>query len=70
MADARKKLIAGHRVSGALADPRQSSEARTRLREHFGPPAAKGLKALLADAPLEGIDLDRSCDTGRILAAP
>jgi hypothetical protein len=54
-------------VAGALADPHQASEVRALLRERFGPPAAKGLKALLANAPLEGIDLDRSHDTGRTL---
>ena len=53
------------RVAGALADPHQASDARALLRERFGPPAPKGLKALLANAPLEGIDLDRSRDTGR-----
>lgn len=55
------------RVAGALADPHQASEARTLLRERFSPPTARGLKALLANAPLEGIDLDRSRDTGRTL---
>jgi hypothetical protein len=55
------------RVAGALADPHRASEARTLLRERFSLPAAKGLKSLLANAPLEGIDLDRSCDTGRTI---
>ena len=44
----------------ALADPQRESEARKVLREHFGPAKAEGLKALLASAPLEGIDLGRT----------
>jgi hypothetical protein len=35
------------------------------LREHFGAAEAFGLKALLAAAPLEGIDLTRERDLGR-----
>jgi hypothetical protein len=35
------------------------------LRERFGAGKAKGLKALLASAPLEGIDLSRDRDFGR-----
>jgi hypothetical protein len=53
------------RVAGALVDPHQAPDARALLRERFAPPAIKGLKALLANAPLEGIDLARSHDTGR-----
>lgn len=52
-------------VAGALADPHQAPDARALLRERFAPPAAKGLKELLAKAPLEGIDLERSRDPGR-----
>jgi hypothetical protein len=52
-------------VAGALADPDRAVEARALLRHRFGQAPAKGLKALLASAPLEGIDLDRSRDTGR-----
>ena len=52
-------------VAGALTDPSLAGEARTMLRERFGPRAAKGLKALLASAPLDGIDLDRVRDRGR-----
>ena len=52
-------------VAGALADPEHAAEARALLRERFASREAKGLKALLAAAPLDGIDLDRSGDTGR-----
>lgn len=48
----------------ALADPAREAEARAAMREHFAG-AAKGLKALLAAAPLEGIDLRRARDRGR-----
>lgn len=49
----------------ALADPEREGEARALLRERFGSGRAKGLKALLASAPLEGIDLSRDRDLGR-----
>lgn len=52
-------------VAGALADPECATEARALLRERFAPRKFKGLKELLAAAPLEGIDLDRARDTGR-----
>ncbi len=52
-------------IAGALADPQRAAEARALLRQHFGETAANNLKALLAEAPLDGIDLDRSNDTGR-----
>jgi len=53
------------RVVSALADPVQAAEARTLLRECLSPLRAKGLKALLAAAPLAGIDLSRARDKGR-----
>jgi hypothetical protein len=49
----------------ALSDPEREAETRTLLRERFGTPPAKGLKALLAAAPLEGIELARARDRGR-----
>jgi hypothetical protein len=52
-------------VVKALADPEQEGEARALLRERFGVGTAKGLKALLASAPLEGIELSRDPDFGR-----
>ncbi|MGZ9085991.1 MAG: hypothetical protein ACXW3R_10690 [Rhodoplanes sp.] len=52
-------------VAEALSDPAREAEARALLRERFGASKAKGLKALLAAAPLEGIDLTRERDLGR-----
>jgi hypothetical protein len=53
------------RVAAALADPVRQNAVRTLLQWRFGELAHPGLKALLASAPLEGIDLDRSQDIGR-----
>lgn len=52
-------------VVKALSDPRTGDETRDLLRERFGGGRARGLKALLAAAPFEGIDLDRARDVGR-----
>ena len=52
-------------IVSALADPKRELEARALLRERFGAGQVTGLKALLAAAPLEGIDLKRRRDTGR-----
>jgi hypothetical protein len=52
-------------VAGALADPNRAAETRALLRERFAARRAKGLKALLADAPLDDIDLERVHDMGR-----
>jgi hypothetical protein len=49
----------------ALSDPSQETETRIALRERFGKGQARGLKALLASAPLEEIDLTRERDMGR-----
>lgn len=57
-------LIRG--VAQALSDPAREAAARALLRERFG--LAKGLKALLAAAPLDGIDLSRDRDFGRDVA--
>jgi len=54
-------------IASALVDPDREAETRALLRDKLGAPAAAGLKALLAAAPLEGIDLERSRDTGRTL---
>ena len=59
-------LIRG--VAKALSDPARATEARALLRERFGAIQAKGLKELLAAAPLEGIDLTRERDLGRNVA--
>jgi hypothetical protein len=51
--------------SGALSSPEQERAARALLRQHFGSRQVEGLKALLAAAPLEGINLSRARDFGR-----
>jgi len=55
-------------VAQALSDPAREAEARAILRERFNASEAKGFKALLAAAPLEGIDLARERDLGRDVA--
>lgn len=52
-------------VAHALADPARQTQARALLRERFGGSPHGGLKALLAAAPLDGIDLSRDRDGGR-----
>ena len=52
-------------VARALCDPTFEIEARALLRGRFAAVKAKGLKELLASAPLEGIDLTRKRDFGR-----
>ena len=52
-------------VASALTDPEREADARALLRQRFAEPRTKRLKALLAAAPLEGIDLERTRDTGR-----
>ena len=52
-------------VATALSDPARQAAARALLRQRFVEPAKLGLKALLASAPLEGIDLGRRRDFGR-----
>ena len=53
------------RVASALSDPLRQADARLLLRQRFVEPPKVSLKALLASAPLDGIDLDRSRDPGR-----
>lgn len=52
-------------VAAALADPEHAAEARALLRGRFAPAPTRSLKDLLASAPLDGIELERSRDTGR-----
>ena len=52
-------------VATALVDPERETETRSILREKIAAPRSGGLKALLASAPLEGIDLKRPRDFGR-----
>jgi len=51
-------------VASALSDPARA-EVRALLRARFASPKSRSLKELLADVPLDGIDLDRSDDLGR-----
>lgn len=53
------------RVASALSDPSRQAETRLLLRQRFAEPPKVSLKALLASAPLDGIDLDRHRDPGR-----
>ncbi len=53
------------RIASALSDPSRQAEARLLLRQRFAEPPKVSLKALLASAPLDGIDLDRIRDFGR-----
>ena len=57
------ELVRG--VVKALADPEHEAQTRALLRKRFGGGKAKGFKALLAAAPLAGIDLGRERDFGR-----
>lgn len=52
-------------VAAALGDPTRAGETRAVLRERVASGPRRSLKALLEAAPLEGIELDRSRDTGR-----
>jgi hypothetical protein len=54
-------------VAAALADPERAAETRALLRGRFAPTPTRSLKDLLASAPLEGIELERSHDTGRVV---
>lgn len=51
-------------VASALSDPSRQAQARKLLRQRFVDPPKISLKALLASAPLDGIDLDRGHDLG------
>ncbi len=52
-------------IATALVDPEREIEIRATLREKIAAARPGGLKALLASAPLEGIDLERQRDFGR-----
>lgn len=52
-------------VARALGDEATAGAAREALRRDFPSRSRRDLKALLEAAPLEGIDLERSADTGR-----
>lgn len=52
-------------VAKALVDPDRETEARSVLREKIALSRFGGFKALLASAPLEGIEFERVRDFGR-----
>ena len=52
-------------VANALVDPEREAETRAILRERIAAQRSGGLKALLASAPLEGINLERPREFGR-----
>ena len=52
-------------VASALGDPEREAETRALLRDRIARYPATGLKALLASAPLDGIEIDRPRDMGR-----
>ena len=53
------------RVASVLADPSRETEARKLLQQRFLESPKVSLKGLLASAPLDGVDLDRSPAPGR-----
>lgn len=53
------------RVASALSDPSRQADARRLLRQGFAEPRKVSLKASLASAPFDGIDLDRNRVFGR-----
>ena len=53
------------KLAAALGDPEHGPAARAAIRDRFGETPPTRLKSLLAAAPLEGIEIDRSRDPGR-----
>jgi len=54
-------------VAAALGDPSRAAAARQFLQRRFAPAPAEDLKALLAEAPLDDVDLERARDVGRAI---
>jgi hypothetical protein len=52
-------------IASALGDPSRQDATRAILRNQITRSPSKSFKALLASAPLEGIELDRPSDFGR-----
>jgi hypothetical protein len=52
-------------IAKALTDPARAKNARALLGRQLSGKKPTSLKALLAAAPLEGIDIERNRDTGR-----
>ena len=53
------------KLAAALNDSERGAAARAELRERFEETPSASLKRLLAAAPLEGIEIERSRDPGR-----
>jgi len=53
------------RVAAALSDPSRQEAARRLIQQGLIDPLEVNLKALLASAPLDGIELNRNSDLGR-----
>ena len=62
---AREDVPLVRAVAAALSDPERAASTRSILLRNLIAPQAAGLKALLASAPLDGVDLERDRDTGR-----
>ena len=52
-------------VANALGNPLIAAETRSLLKARFSKASHQGLKDLLASAPLDGIEFERSRDMGR-----
>ena len=52
-------------IVDALGNPESSEETRSLLHERYSGDQSIGLKALIAAAPLDGVDLSRDIDHGR-----
>ena len=52
-------------VANALVNPHTATETRGLLKARFSKPPHQGLKDLLASAPFDGIEFERSRDMGR-----
>ena len=53
------------KVAAVLNDPERDAVARAVIRERFEETPPTSLKSVLAAAPLEGIEIERSRDPGR-----
>jgi len=52
-------------VASALGDPERAEATRAILQKQVAAPPIKSFKDLLASAPLEGVEITRTLDTGR-----
>jgi hypothetical protein len=61
----REDALLVRRVADALSDPTREARARNLLNEGLAQSEGLSLKALLAAAPLEDIELERDTRPGR-----